>query len=364
MKNTPLITILIVILTSVIFVAHARAHPAWGIAVDGNDQVYFSDLETVWKIDAAGKLTAFREGVTGRHVHDINVDESGNLYGVDNTYEASTKRTICALWKMTPSGEFSYILAPTHILPKAMTIWKDRAGNRYYVGQRDNSGGEIFVLKRTPEGKVKTIAGNRKAGDEYRQSILYSVGGMAFGTNETLYFTDNANVYKVSATEKLTLVAGDLPIKGPATSMIPDSKSARLLAITVDTQGAAFVADNGNRRVIKIDAKGAISTVMRLEQPWSPTGVAWRNNDLYVLESGFTPPTSYATRVQRLAADGTLSVLATVGENPTIRASNDTPGAKTESVANANFGMSYFVVAIGLGILGVTGMTWWILRKS
>jgi len=28
----------------------------WGIAVDRQRQVYFSDLKTIWKIDAQGKL--------------------------------------------------------------------------------------------------------------------------------------------------------------------------------------------------------------------------------------------------------------------------------------------------------------------
>src|SRR5215207_4340804 len=181
MRLSPVVAVILVL---VFLGGRAVGHPAWGIAVDRNNQVYFSDLETVWKIDARGNLTAFRAGVSGRHVHDINLDESGNLYGVDNSYEPSTERFISALWKITPSGEFSYVLAPTHTPPKGMTIWKDHAGNSYYVGQSENAREVIFVLRRTPAGQVTTFAGNRKAGDEHRQAILYSIGGMAFGTND------------------------------------------------------------------------------------------------------------------------------------------------------------------------------------
>jgi len=31
------------------------AHPAWGIVVDSQKQVYFTDLESVWKIDGQEK---------------------------------------------------------------------------------------------------------------------------------------------------------------------------------------------------------------------------------------------------------------------------------------------------------------------
>src|SRR5688572_22536951 len=127
-----LYSIIAIVALSMFLTADATAHPAWGIAVDRNDQVFFSDLQTVWKIDARGNLTAFRPGTSGRHTHEINLDENGILYGVDNSYEPSTQRFISALWKMTPSAEFSYVFAPTHTPPKAMTIWKDRSGNTYY----------------------------------------------------------------------------------------------------------------------------------------------------------------------------------------------------------------------------------------
>ncbi len=107
MTRALIITITAIITLCVLLADSVSAHPAWGIVVDRHNQIFFSDIETIWKIDAQGKLTIFRAGVRGRHTHEINLDEDGNLYGVDNDYEPTTGRWISALWKITPDGKFS-----------------------------------------------------------------------------------------------------------------------------------------------------------------------------------------------------------------------------------------------------------------
>src|SRR5215203_5776673 len=91
-----------------LLVIASEAHPAWGIAVDGRGQVYFSDLEKVWKLDAQGKLSLFRTGKD--HIHELNVDEAGNLFGAENAYDPATQRFFSAIWKITPERSFSYLL--------------------------------------------------------------------------------------------------------------------------------------------------------------------------------------------------------------------------------------------------------------
>jgi sugar lactone lactonase YvrE len=358
MTRALIITIAAIITLYVLLADSVSAHPAWGIVVDGQGQIYFSDIETIWKIDAQGKLTVFRAGVNGRHTHEITLDENNILYGVDNSYEPATQRSIAALWKITPSSEFSYVLAPTHNPPKAMTNWKDRAGNSYYVGQSDNTGREIFVLKRTPDGKVTTLAGNVKAGDEYRQVVLFSVGGMAFGTDGTLYFTDNSNVRKVTMDGRMTMLASNLPLENRAESPMPESPVTRLFGIAVDAQGTVFVADYGNRRVLKIASDGAISTVERAERPWSPTGVALKDGNLYILEFGFTPPSTYTPRVRKLSPDGRIRLLATIGENGNPAVGESTSGGVPERGAEYKPSLLYVLLGVGVSILALTAVIW------
>ena len=76
MTRALIITITAVIALCAFSAGGVSAHPAWGIVVDRNNQIYFSDLETVWRVDAQGKLTVFRAGVGGRHTHDLNMDEA------------------------------------------------------------------------------------------------------------------------------------------------------------------------------------------------------------------------------------------------------------------------------------------------
>ena len=142
-----LITLLLVSLTCFLLASEATAHPAWGIAVDRQGQVYFSDLKTVWRIDTQGKVSVFRdEG----HTHDLNVDEAGNVYG---------EHDFTAIWKMTPTGGFSYLYAPTGNPPRGVSIWTDRDGNMYSVEQNNHLKRETLLLRRTSGGNVSVLAG-------------------------------------------------------------------------------------------------------------------------------------------------------------------------------------------------------------
>ncbi len=214
MTRALVITITAIITLCVLLAESVSAHPAWGIVIDRNNQIYFSDIETVWKIDAQGKLTVFRAGVSGRHTHDLNIDEAGNLYGADNSYEPATQRFFSAIWKMTPGGGFSYLLASTDNPPEGTSIWRDRDGNMYHVTNYPER--ELLVLKRTPNGNVTALVGSSNAVREYRQGSPYSIGGMAFGSEGALYFTDNSNVRKVTMDGRMTMLARNLTVENTA----------------------------------------------------------------------------------------------------------------------------------------------------
>ena len=100
------------------------AHPSWAIVVDDQNQVYVSDLEKIWKIDAQGRVSIFVE----RHTHEMTFDKDGSLLGEEMHYEPSTGKFTASLWKITPKGDFSYILAPTETPPQGTGIWKNQTG--------------------------------------------------------------------------------------------------------------------------------------------------------------------------------------------------------------------------------------------
>ncbi|HKS28753.1 MAG TPA: hypothetical protein VJS44_13090 [Pyrinomonadaceae bacterium] len=346
--------------------AEALAHPSWGIAVDNQGQVYFSDLKTVWKIDARGAVTVFRaEG--DRHTHELNVDEAGNVYGADNSYEPTTKRFFSAIWKMTPAGSFSYLLPLTDDPPEGISIWRDRDGNSYHAA--NYPGQELLVLKRSPDGQLSVLAGNSDAARQYKQGVPYGTGGMAFGPDGALYFTHGANVSKVAPGGALSQLARNLTIeKASGSGSGGRGGPTQLFGIAVDAQGNAFVADYGNRRVLKIAPNGQTSTVLQAEESWFPTGVALKGAELYILEIGQTSPTNpIGTRVRRLSPDGRVSTLATVGEN---RASSgnasDGQGASDdkEREAGQRRSIPYALIGAGVSIFALIVIVGLALRKA
>ena len=68
----------------------ALAHDGWGIVVDPQGQVYFTDIpaNTIWKVTADGRLTA---AVRGKHSHALVLDHEDNVYGPHDGYPEPTR---------------------------------------------------------------------------------------------------------------------------------------------------------------------------------------------------------------------------------------------------------------------------------
>jgi sugar lactone lactonase YvrE len=292
------------------------AHPASGIVLDHAGNVFFSDLETIWKIDTSGKLSVFRAGVSGRHVHELAIDEQDNIYGADLSYES--QKFISDIWKMTPDGKFEYLLEPTDKPPRGLSIWRDRAGNNYWIDQNNHTKTETLLLRRSPDGKVITLAGSAygHADGNGTAARFGSVGNMAFGPDGSLYLTDGATVRKVSLDGTVVTLAKDLDkrTKEDKPTLFGGSYG-NLAGVAVDLAGNVYAADAGNRRLFRIDHGGKVEVVLRTDPPYFPNGVVTGpGGDIYVLEVGFTLPSSWSgPRVRKITADGKSTILATVG---------------------------------------------------
>jgi sugar lactone lactonase YvrE len=360
------ITISAIVAVCMFLPTETRAHPAWGIVVDRQGQVYFSDLETIWKIDAQGRLSVFRAGVSGRHIHDLTMDVDGTLYGAEYTYESQTERYIEAIWNATPNGSVTYTLAPTDSPPRGVSIWRDRDGNTYAVEQNNHLKRETLLLKRTPNGNVAVLAGGSYGHADGRgsQAKFSSINKIAFGSDGALYLTDGSTVRKVATDGTVSTLARNLVVENPADSQRGGAGS-HLFGLTVDAQGNVFVADHGNRRVLKIAPDGRVATLLSAEQPWSPTGVALKDGNLYILEFGFTlPRTSHGSRVRKLSPDGKVSVLASVGENSTATTLEDSNGDDSERTAESKRHTSYALIGASMGILVLTLFIWRVRRRT
>ena len=287
--------------------------------MDRKGQVYFSDLETVWKIDTLGKLSVFRSGVSGRHVHELTIDDLGNVYGEDVSYEPATTKWISDVWRMTPEGAFAYLVAPTTDPPRGMTMWRDREGNTYFIDQNNHLKQRTLLLRRTPDGIVTTFAGGAYGHRDGKgiSAQFSSVGGMAFGLDGNLYLTDGTYVRKVAMDGSVTTLAKDLNSRTAEDKpTLFGGLYGSLAGLTVSSNGTVYVADAGNRRLLRISHDGKVDVMLRTDPPYFPNGVfVTPAGELYVLEVGFTlPNVSSGPRVRKISPDGKNVILVVVGE--------------------------------------------------
>lgn len=292
----------------------AFGHPAWGIVTNAAGDVYFTDLITVWRIDhVSGALSVARPGVEGTHVHDLAVDRAGNVYGPAYTYvsEAAGYRT--GIWKIDTSGRVTILAPPVQNPPRGLGIWRDDAGNTYTVEEDNHLRRETLIIKRTPAGQVSVLAGSAYgfADGTDAHARFSNIVAMTIGPGGDLYVTDSNTVRRITPGGVVTTLARNLDAPDPQTAEPLSFGSPFGLAVTPSR--AVYVADLRYRRVLRVMPNGTVSVVLRAEPPWSPVGVAVApNGDLYVMEVGFRPPSTWMKPRIRKLSNGRVSTVAVV----------------------------------------------------
>jgi sugar lactone lactonase YvrE len=183
----------------------------FGIAVSPKGVAYFTDGQNgiVWRIDTDGTATKF--------VSDL----------------------------ATPSG---IAMAPDRSIVVA------------------DSGAHTILRLDPASGEVKVIAGTTRSGyaDGAGAAALFDAPvGVAVGTDGTIYVADTYNdrIRKIDKAGNVTTVAGG---DGPGFVDSPNGLSARFDTpggIAIAPDGAVIVADTGNRRIRRIGADGAVTTL-------------------------------------------------------------------------------------------------------
>ena len=347
----------------------AAAHPATGIVVDRSGNVYFSDLETIWKFSTEGKLSVFRAGQRGRHVHELTIDNEDNIYGADLSYNPVSTGWPSAVWKMTPAGKITYLIETTENPPRALSVWLDQAGNMYSVDQNNHTKTQTLLLKRTPGGVVTTLAGGAygHADGKGTAAKFSSVGGMTFGPDGSLYLTDGAAIRKVTMAGEVTTVGKGLDFRdGKDQPRFLSGLAASLTGLSVAPDGTIYATDSANRRLLKITTGGNVETILRTEPPYFPNGVAAVGTDIYVLEVGLTLPNiSSGPRVRKISANGSETILTTLGGANTGAAEKSSVAIKVGVAAEKAFVFvsgdgrwRYFIAVISLAIFSIFVLIW------
>lgn len=350
----------------------AIAHPPWGIVVSSTGIIYFTDLETVWKIDRDGKKSIFRPSVGGRHVHELAIDDRDNLYGPIYIYEPGTEKYFLGVWKMTPDGKETVMQLPIDTVMSGVSIFRDRAGNMYSIEQNNHTRERTLLLRRTPGGTVSTLAGGAYGHKDGKGTSAQfgSVSAMTVAADGSIYLTDALSVRRVALDGTVTTLASNLAARTSEDKpTLFGGMDGSLMGLAVGDVGEVYVADAGNRRLLKITRDGKAGVVYRLDPPYFPTGVfAARGGDVYVLEFSYTPPgTTNNPRVRKVSPDGQNKLITSAGPTGTafnVAAPRSLTRSRFANVFGFVNGRGGFLVLGVVGVLSIVATLVWRRRHG
>lgn len=294
---TPLTVLALVIVC--LLPASIRAHTGSGIAVDRLGQIYFLDTGSgLWKIDIQGRLTH----LSRLQPHWLAIDENSRF--------ASTTLPAGALGDISKVGT-----DPTLLLSSDWPIALGQDGNLYYPS---GSPGALRIVRMLPSGATSVFASLPATNSG---QPLPHINGITAGPNNSLYYTENNAISRITAQGRIGTVV-TVPALVGAPSIPGTDQHPYLRGLAVDAHGVMYVADNGDARVLKITPHGKITTLMQTQSPWSPTAVALFGGDVYVLEFLHTARDvrrDWLPRVRKIASNGKSTIIATLDRMPGAR---------------------------------------------
>jgi hypothetical protein len=309
MGRAPVVAILAVPALCGPFAAGAAAHPASGIVVTAKGDVFFVHTgKGVGKIDAEGHLTYVHKVTGGGHF--LALDAGGRFATqLPRLFE-----------RITPEGVKPALLYASGGAPLVVS----RDGNLYYgsgyPGGDDTAPGGLTLTRLSPEGKRALFAPDLKA---TLGRLKEAVTGLAAGPDGSLVVACPNAVLKVTTDGAVTTLLHPVEVndgedvfgkvRGARGYMdSPFFHAPYLRGLDVTGDGTVYAAATGCRCVVKVARGGKVETVLKAEKPWTPTGVAVRGQDVFVLEYAHHDgkPEGWAPRVRRLAADGKAAILA------------------------------------------------------
>lgn len=275
----------------------AWAHPGSGIVVDAQGRVYFSEAGdpdahlsgAIWQIGAEGKLTRWHEG----GAHWLTLDAKGSFAQSDLARWFAERRTPWLQRVDTPSAAL--------VQADGQPIVMGGEGGLYYAK------GNMEIVRLAPDGRLTPIAPTLEA------RTLGGITGLAVGPNDSLYVACPSAVLEISTNGTVSTLVHPITVPDCDRDLAPDKPEPYVRGLAVDSHGTVYAAATGCRAVVKITSAGQVSVVLRAETPWSPTGIAVRGEEVYVLE--YQHPNSprreeWIPRVRKFGRDGSIRTLA------------------------------------------------------
>lgn len=267
-----------------------------GLALDGAGNLYAADRSghRVRKIFSGIITTAAGIGYAGSGgdggfavraqvdgPEGVAVDADGGLW----VTEAAAGR----VRRVDSGGYISTVETGELQLPSGIAV--DSKGNAYVA---DTAGHTVRRI--APDGSVQVIAGTGEpgyAGDggPAASALLRNPAGLCLDSQGNLYIADSGNhaIRKVTKEGTITTVAGrGEPSFDGDGGLAAGAGLNAPAAVAADSEGNLYIADTGNNRIRKVDARGVIETI-------AGTGASgYAGEDAPALEAEFDGPAGIA----------------------------------------------------------------------
>jgi hypothetical protein len=245
------------------------AHPGVGIVKDSKGNIYYTDLERVWKI-SNGKRTVLIPNV---HTHELYVSAADELYGEGGYYDDASKKFYHYLWVYRNGRTDTVIGMKQAYVEQDFSLARDGAGNEYYIKRNVVHVDTAHMYRRSPEGKETVFA----TGD---------FGGIAWlhpQNDGSVFYVKNNSLFKVDSKGETKIIKQGI---GSKPSFVHAHDAANLFGVWKDKNGNYYVAVFSDQVVKKIDAAGNMSEVYKSKDNWTPLHGVFDNEDrLWVLET-------------------------------------------------------------------------------
>ena len=282
------------------------AHPASGIAVNPQGDVLFIySRHGVCRLDPQGRLSYIHRTTDG---HWMCLDAGGSFSHTQPRY----------FERISPDGVRPAIVfagggSPIAVLPD---------GYLYYVcGPDELTPAGLRLARNSPRGEVSAFAPTLK---RVIQDQDRGITGLAAGADGNLYVACQNAVFKVKSDGTFSTLADPIHLEGCDVDY-PDNNTNNILpslrGLAADKQGTVYAAATACHCVVRITAAGKVEQILKAERPWSPTGIAEHEGDVYVLEyTRANEPSArgWLPRVRKIARDGTVSTLLTISSDTRI----------------------------------------------
>jgi len=274
------------------------AHPPSGVVIGKNGHVFFLYHGLVG-IDSSGKMATIQEDSGG---HWLAVNTDGDFSKMPSAYK-----------QVSSDGT-------TMIYGDGAPLTIGAEGHLYYAtsGSQEESlpTGALAIARVSHSGQPALFSPLLK---EKLAELKDGVTGLASGRNGSIYVATWKGMIELNSDGSIARIVYPVAVQDcdsdPADHNPINSGLPLLRGLGVDSAGNVYVAATSCHRVLQITPAGQVTSILRSERPWSPTGVAVKGDEIYVLEytNANGPRTEgWFPRVRKRDKHGTWSTLLEV----------------------------------------------------